>query len=95
MEIKLLYKDGPGREDTWSAEVSDILYNPLDDSIILFRGDGHFGHGVYSLDRGGKTVMRLSSIPVLRGTFFLDHLIAGIFCPQALQFPPPHSSYSI
>lgn len=89
MEVSLMYKDGPGLEDSWSAEISDILYNPVEDSLILFRGDGHFGHGVYTLDREGRRVVRLSSTPVLRGTFFLDQLIAGVFCPPGFTVPAP------
>ncbi len=50
--VKLLWKDSIHHETDWAGgEVSDIIYDPYNDRLLLAREDGHANLGVYSLDR--------------------------------------------
>ncbi len=76
--IKLLWKEGVGDEYKWAGEVSDIIYDPVNDRLLLARGDGHVNLGIYSLDRRSGRVEKLSENPVLKGSHYLDHICFGI-----------------
>ncbi len=54
--VKLLWKESIHHETDWAGEVSDIIYDPYGDRLLLAREDGHTNLGVYSLDRkrGGE-----------------------------------------
>jgi len=36
--ISLLWKEGAGRGDEWAGEVSEIIYNPVQDELLIARG---------------------------------------------------------
>lgn len=71
--VRLVWKDGLGREREWAGEVSEIVYDPLGDRLLLARADGMANLGVYSLDRRGGRAERLSDVPALKGSLFLDY----------------------
>ncbi len=77
-EVKLLWKEGLGDKERWVGEVSDIIYDPANDRLLLARGDGYVNLGIYSLDRSSYRVERLSKNPVLKGSYYLDHICFGI-----------------
>ncbi len=72
--IALLWREGAGDPHRWAGEVTDLLYNPVRDTLILARGDGHVGLGVYELERKGGRAIRVSGVRVLRGTVYMDHV---------------------
>ena len=55
------------------GEVTDLLYNPLRDSLLAARGDGHVNLGVYEIDRRGGSSQLVTGTRVLRGTIYADH----------------------
>ena len=71
-EVKLVWKETISNETDWAGEVSNIVYNPVDDDLLLSRADGHINLGVYSLDRRTGVISQLSSDPSVKGTLFLD-----------------------
>ncbi|MGQ4834363.1 MAG: DUF2139 domain-containing protein [Candidatus Asgardarchaeia archaeon] len=73
--VNLLWKDGPGGEDTWVGEVSELIYDELNNRIFVARGDGHENMGVYSFDLDSKKMTRISEIPALKGNIFMDSII--------------------
>lgn len=71
--VGLLWRDGICHEELWAGEVSEIIYNPVDDRLLIARGDGHEGLGVYSLDRRRGAAEKLTGWRALKGAIFLDH----------------------
>ncbi len=76
--IRLLWKDSIHHERDWAGEVSDIIYDPYGDRLLLPREDGHANLGVYSLDRRSGKIERLSDKPSLKGTLVHDVVFFGI-----------------
>lgn len=76
--VRLLWKESIHDEEKWSGEVSDIIYDPYGDRLLLARGDGHVNLGIYSLDRRNGGISAVSDKPVLRGSLYLDHACFGI-----------------
>jgi hypothetical protein len=77
MEGWVAWMDGPGRGGEWPGEVSEILYNPVRDSLLLARGDGHFSLGVYEAPVPRRKGSRVSAALVdgfrpLKGALGLD-----------------------
>ncbi|BAA79528.1 hypothetical protein APE_0560 [Aeropyrum pernix K1] len=70
-EVRLLWKEGARDRRLWACEVSEVLYNPLRDTLLLARGDGHINCGIFEAGRRGG-VRKLSSTPVLKGEVFMD-----------------------
>ena len=64
-EVRLLWKETIGKRDQWAGEVSNIIYDPIGDRLLLSRLDGHENLGVYSLSRDGKELQRVSDVPSL------------------------------
>ena len=77
-DIKLLWKESIHDEDKWTGEISDIIYDPYGDRLLLARGDGHVNLGIYSLDRRNGKISMISNKPVLRGSLYLDHACFGV-----------------
>ena len=77
-DIKLLWKESIHDEEKWTGEVSDIIYDPYGDRLLLARGDGHVNLGIYSLDRRNGRISMISNKPVLRGSLYLDHACFGV-----------------
>ncbi|MEN3000035.1 MAG: DUF2139 domain-containing protein [Acidilobaceae archaeon] len=71
-EVRLLWKESAHHESRWVGEISEIVFSPLRDSLLLARGDGHENLGIFELSREGK-MSRLSDLPGLKGAHFLDY----------------------
>ncbi len=76
--IRLLWKDSIHHETDWAGEVSDILYDPYGDRLLLAREDGHANLGVYALDRRTGKAEPLIHEPSLRGTVVHDAAFFGV-----------------
>ncbi|RLG82966.1 MAG: DUF2139 domain-containing protein, partial [Thermoprotei archaeon] len=72
-EVRLLWRESIHHPTDWAGEVSNIVYDPVNDRLLLSRADGHANLGVYELGRRGGDAKRLSEDPSLKGTLFLDH----------------------
>jgi len=77
-EVKLLWKESIHDEERWAGEVSEIIYDPYGDRLLIGRADGHENLGLYSLDRRSGVMERISGNPCLKGTLYLDHACFGI-----------------
>ncbi len=73
LRVELLWKEGLGDESRWAGEVSDIIYDPVNDRLLLARGDGHGGLGVYELSTSGGRASRILDQPSLKGALVLDY----------------------
>ena len=51
--MDLLWRECIAHESRWAGEISDIIYDPVNDRLLLARGDGHENLGIYSLSRSG------------------------------------------
>lgn len=71
--VELLWKESVHEKDKWVGEVSEIIYDPVNDRLLLARGDGMVNLGIYALDYRSKRIARLSSKPVLKGTLVREH----------------------
>ncbi|MEZ0346203.1 MAG: DUF2139 domain-containing protein [Infirmifilum sp.] len=71
--VRLLWKEGVGHESEWAGEISNIIYDPVNDRLILSRADGHRNLGVYALPRRGGRAERLSENPSLKGALMGDY----------------------
>ena len=76
--IRLLWKDSIHHETDWAGEVSDILYDPANDRLLIAREDGHANLGVYALDRRTGKAEALIHEPSLKGTIVHDTAFFGI-----------------
>lgn len=72
-EVRLVWKEGLGHETDWVGEVSEIIYNPVNDALLLAREDGMVNLGVYEISRDGRRMKRLSGKPALKGSVLYDH----------------------
>lgn len=71
--VRLLWLEGGGDPRLWVGEVTDLLYNPVRDSLLMARGDGHMNLGVYEADRRRGGARRVSGTRVLHGAVYMDH----------------------
>ncbi len=87
-EIELIWKDGPGGEDTWVGEISELVYDELNNQIFAARGDGHDNLGLFALDLDTKKMRQISDEPALKGTLFLNYAVfnTGGFFFDELQY---------
>ena len=76
--VELLWKDSIHHETDWAGEVSDIIYDPYNDRLLLAREDGHANLGVYSLDRRTGKAEALIHEPALKGTAVHDTAFFGV-----------------
>jgi hypothetical protein len=76
--VKLLWKDSIHHETDWAGEISEILYDPAGDRLLLAREDGHANLGVYSLDRRSGKAEPLLHEPSPKGTLVHDTAFFGI-----------------
>ena len=77
-KVSLLWSDSIRSETEWAGEVSEIIHDPVSDRLIVARGDGHANLGIFAADRRKGTVDRLSELPALKGTHFLDYICFDI-----------------
>ncbi len=71
--VKLLWKEGAARKDEWAGEVSEIIYNPIQDELLIARGDGTINLGVYVLDREKGEAKRISERAALKGAVLYEY----------------------
>ncbi len=50
-QVRLLWKENIHHPTDWAGEVSEIIYNPVEDDLLIARADGMTNLGVYKLDR--------------------------------------------
>ncbi len=77
-EVKLIWKESIHHETDWAGEVSDIIYDPYGDRLLLAREDGHANLGVYSLDRKTGKAEPLLKEPSPKGTLVHDTVFFGV-----------------
>lgn len=77
-DVRLLWKDTINHETDWAGEISDIIYDPYNDRLLLAREDGHANLGVYSLDRRSGRAEALISDPAPKGARVHDVAFFGI-----------------
>lgn len=81
-KVDLLWKEGSGSEDTWVGEVSELIYDELNNQLFVARGDGHEKLGLFSFDLEKQRMRQLSEEPALKGSILMDYAIftkGGIF----------------
>lgn len=71
-DIELLWKESIHDPERWVGEISEIIYDPYRDRLLLARADGHVNLGVYSLDLRNKRVSKILDEPALKGSLHLD-----------------------
>lgn len=86
-EVRLLWKETIGKRDQWAGEVSNIIYDPIGDRLLLSRLDGHENLGVYSLSRDGKELQRVSDVPSLKGVLVKEYACFDSSTPYLGIFP--------
>lgn len=72
-KIELLWKDSMHDSEKWVGEVSEIIYNPYRDELLIARADGHENLGVFSIDPKSGKADRIVSELALKGTHHLDY----------------------
>lgn len=72
-EVKLLWSDTIRHESKWAGEISEIVYDPVNDRLVVARADGHEHLGIYSIDRRSGREELLSKDPGLKGCLYLDY----------------------
>ena len=70
--IRLLWKDSIHHPTKWAGEVSDIIYDPYNDRLLLAREDGNENLGIYSIDRDSGQLERAREEPTLKGEILHD-----------------------
>lgn len=71
-KVRLVWKESIHHETEWTGEVSEIVYDPVGDRLLLARADGHANLGIYTLDRRSGTLSQVSGDAGVKGTLFLD-----------------------
>jgi hypothetical protein len=71
--VKLLWKESIRHESEWAGEISNIIYDPVNDRLLLSRSDGHKNLGVYALPRRGGAAEKISENPSLKGALLGDY----------------------
>ncbi len=61
--LKLIWKDSIHHPSKWAGEVSDIIYDPYEDRLLIARQDGDEHLGVYSIDRSSGEEKILNEAP--------------------------------
>ncbi|MCI4437082.1 MAG: DUF2139 domain-containing protein [Ignisphaera sp.] len=71
--VKLLWKESLHHETDWVGEISEIIYDEINDRLLLAREDGMVNLGLYQIDRRGGNYKQLSPKPALKGSILYDH----------------------
>ncbi|KPU62566.1 phosphate ABC transporter substrate-binding protein [Thermococcus sp. EP1] len=77
-EIRLLWKESIHHNTDWAGEVSDIIYDPYEDKLLIAREDGHANLGIYELDRKSGKMELLNENPSLKGALVHDTVFFGV-----------------
>jgi hypothetical protein len=84
--VDLLWKESMHDPEKWVGEISEIIYDPYNDRLLLARADGHVNLGVYSLGLRGGNVERVLDEPALKGVLNGDYACFSIhYFPQGFQ----------
>ncbi len=70
--LRLLWKDSIHHRTKWAGEVSDIIYDPYEDRLLIPRQDGHKNLGVYAIDRETGEEKMLTDVSALKGDILHD-----------------------
>jgi len=76
--VKLLWRESLHHETDWVGEISEIVYDEVNDRLLLARADGMANLGVYQIDRKGGNYRQLSQKPALKGAILYDHVCFDI-----------------
>ncbi|MFZ8791502.1 MAG: DUF2139 domain-containing protein [Thermosphaera aggregans] len=71
--VRLVWSDSIHHEYEWVGEVSQIVYDPLSDSLLVARADGMRDLGVYKIDRNTGRAEQVSSVPALKGALYQEY----------------------
>ncbi len=71
-KVKLLWKESLHSDYLWAGEVSSIIYNPIQDDLLVARGDGFANLGIFRLNRRGKKLNRIGKRGATRGRVWRD-----------------------
>jgi hypothetical protein len=77
-KVRLLWKDSIHHKTDWAGEVSDIIYDPYEDKLLIAREDGHAHLGIYELDRKTGKAKPLNENPSLKGALVHDTVFFGV-----------------
>ncbi|AIF70078.1 phosphate ABC transporter substrate-binding protein [Palaeococcus pacificus DY20341] len=77
-EIRLVWKDSIHHPTDWAGEVSDILYDPYNDRLLIAREDGHKNLGIYAVDRKSGKSELLNPKRSLKGAIIHDNACFGV-----------------
>jgi len=72
--VHLLWSDTLAHEWKWAGEVSEIVYDPVGDRLLVARADGHEHLGVFAVNRRTGEAARIGETPALKGTPHLDYV---------------------
>jgi len=91
-KVTLLWRESAGLESEWVGEVSSIIYDPLNDGLLISRADGSRSLGVFRFNLRGRKMELLSDKPSLKGSIIGDSAcfdislgINGIYGIQCLD----------
>jgi len=76
--VRLLWRDSIHEDRRWVGEVSEILYDPVNDELLVAREDGHTHLGVYGIDRESGRAEALLERPSPKGTLVHDVAVFGV-----------------
>ncbi len=88
--VELLWKESMHDPEKWVGEVSEIIYDPYEQKLLLARADGYENLGVYSLDPRSGAFEKILEEPALKGSIVTDqacfaihsypHGLSGVEC---------------
>jgi len=76
--VKLLWKETLSAKDKWVGEISEIIYDPFSNKLLLARADGHRNLGIYELDRDNGSIKQISKEPALKGAPYFEYICFNI-----------------
>jgi hypothetical protein len=71
--VRLLWSDSIHHEYEWAGEVSSIVYDRVNDELLLARADGTRNLGVYRVSRSSGRAEQASQTPGLKGALFQEY----------------------
>ncbi|MEM1873430.1 MAG: DUF2139 domain-containing protein [Acidilobaceae archaeon] len=76
--VSLLWSETLRDPDRWCGEVTDLVYNPVRDSLLVARGDGFENLGVYELNLSTRRMHRVSESTAVKGSIVGDNVCFDI-----------------
>ncbi len=93
-KVEPLWYETAGVPDKWVGEISEIIYDPVEQKLLLPRSDGMLNLGVYVFDLEKNAMEKISDDPGLKGTIYYDYAcfdknrwdtVYGIHCYDLLE----------